>query len=194
MVIRALICASLLFPVSAAAQEKPGKAPATPYAGLQKRAVKSLSASDIATLKTGGGWGLALAAELNGLPGPAHILELKAKLGLTADQETRVRRIFEAMRAAAIPLGERLIAQETRLDHLFATKRITPALLKETVAEIGRTRAALRTVHLAAHLETPKILTPHQIRRYAMLRGYSGSAGSGGHQGGHQGGHHQHKH
>jgi hypothetical protein len=42
----------------------------TPYAGMQNRAIKSLSDNDINELRRGGGWGLALAAELNGMPAP----------------------------------------------------------------------------------------------------------------------------
>lgn len=40
-----------------------------PYAGMQTREVKSLSAQDIMDLREGRGWGLALPAELNGRPG-----------------------------------------------------------------------------------------------------------------------------
>ena len=46
-----------------------------PYAGEQQRAIKSLSEKDIADLQAGQGMGLAKAAELNGYPGPAHVLE-----------------------------------------------------------------------------------------------------------------------
>jgi hypothetical protein len=49
---------------------------------MQSRAIKSLSDNDINELRRGGGWGLALAAELNGMPGPAHLLELKDKIPL----------------------------------------------------------------------------------------------------------------
>lgn len=43
----------------------------SPYAGFEKRAVKSLSDQQIADLKAERGMGYALAAELNGYPGPA---------------------------------------------------------------------------------------------------------------------------
>jgi hypothetical protein len=43
-----------------------------PYAGLQQRGVKALSDQQIADLRAGKGMGLALAAELNGYPGPIH--------------------------------------------------------------------------------------------------------------------------
>jgi hypothetical protein len=53
------------------------------YAGQQTRAIKALSSEDIAALRNGEGMGMAKAAELNGYPGPAHVLALAAQLGLT---------------------------------------------------------------------------------------------------------------
>ena len=63
----------------------------SPYAGMQTRTIKSLSNEQIADLKAGRGMGLALAAELNGYPGPIHLLELSEKLELSADQKTRIK-------------------------------------------------------------------------------------------------------
>ena len=47
-----------------------------PYAGMQARPIKALSEQQVADLAAGRGMGLALAAELNGYPGPSHVLEL----------------------------------------------------------------------------------------------------------------------
>ncbi len=47
----------------------------SPYAGMQTRPIKALSDQQITDLKAGRGMGLALHAELNGYPGPAHVLE-----------------------------------------------------------------------------------------------------------------------
>ena len=47
----------------------------SPYAGMQTRAIKALSDQQIADLRAGRGMGMALPAELNGYPGPAHVLE-----------------------------------------------------------------------------------------------------------------------
>ena len=58
----------------------------TPYAGMQTRGIKALSDSQIGDLQAGRGMSLALAAELNGYPGPLHVLELADKLGLSAEQ------------------------------------------------------------------------------------------------------------
>src|SRR4051812_36998146 len=86
---------------------------AAPYAGMERRQVKALSDQQIADLEAGRGMGLALAAELNGYPGPLHVLEHADALGLTSDQQTRTRALFDAMKAETIPLGRRLIAEET---------------------------------------------------------------------------------
>jgi hypothetical protein len=58
----------------------PASAQEQPYAGYEQRPIKALSAQQIADLKAGRGMGLALAAELNGFPGPIHVLELADKL------------------------------------------------------------------------------------------------------------------
>lgn len=65
----------------------------SPYSGMQTRPIKALSEQQVADLKAGRGMGLALAAELNGYPGPSHVLELADKLDLSADQRTSVRGI-----------------------------------------------------------------------------------------------------
>jgi hypothetical protein len=49
---------------------------ANPYADQQTRSIKSLSEEDIAALLNGEGMGMAKAAELNGYPGPKHVLTL----------------------------------------------------------------------------------------------------------------------
>jgi hypothetical protein len=93
------------------------------------------------------------------------------------------------MKAETIPLGERLIAQETELDRAFASRAITPNSLAESTAAIGTTRATLRTAHLRYHLAQVEVLTPQQIHQYNELRVYA--AGAPGHHGSHHpGGHH----
>src|SRR3954463_5989913 len=144
----------------------------SPYAGLQTRSIKALSDQQIADLRAGRGMGLALAAELNGYPGPSHLLELADKLGLSDAQRTSARNMFEAMKAETIPIGERLIAQETALDRHFADHTITAEKLSATTAEIGATQAELRAAHLKYHLSTVTMLERSQIQQYSVLRGY----------------------
>jgi Spy/CpxP family protein refolding chaperone len=116
--------------------------------------------------------GLALAAELNGYPGPSHVLELADNLDLTTDQRTKVQGLFDSMKAEAISLGARLIEQEAALDKQFASRTVTPESLKASTAAIATTQGVLRETHLKYHLSTVAILTPGQMQRYAELRGY----------------------
>ena len=111
-----------------------------PYAGLQTRPVKALSEQQIADLKAGRGMGLALAAELNGYPGPKHVLEHSNVLGLSEAQRAKMQELLTAMKAEAVPIGETLITQETHLDRQFAEKTITPASLAASLQEIGSTQ------------------------------------------------------
>jgi hypothetical protein len=147
----------------------------TPYAGMQTRPIKGLSEQQVADLKAGRGMGLALAAELNGYPGPAHVLELADKLELSSDQRARVQSLFDAMKAEAVPLGTKLLDQEAALDQQFANHSITPEALKAATVQIGVTQAELRNTHLKYHLQTTQILTHDQMQRYTELRGYGSS-------------------
>lgn len=157
----------VLLPVTAPAEMAP-----SPYAGMETREIKALSAADIEELRRGGGWGLALAAELNGAPGPAHLLELKDELGLTPDRVDQIEAIFAAMKAEALPAGERLIAAEAAIEAAFRKGDLTEDDLAALIDEAGEARSALRFIHLKRHLETPPLLTPEQIARYNELRGY----------------------
>jgi hypothetical protein len=143
-----------------------------PYAGLEVRPIKALSEQQIADLRAGRGMGLALAAELNGYPGPMHVLELADRLGLSDEQRAKVQALFAAMKAEVVPLGEKLIAQEADLDKQFADKTMTPARLEAATNAIGSTNAALRRGHLKYHLSTLEALTAAQAERYGELRGY----------------------
>ncbi|HXX85471.1 MAG TPA: hypothetical protein VEN29_16015 [Casimicrobiaceae bacterium] len=144
----------------------------SPYAGFETRSIKALSDQQISDLRAGLGMSLALAAELNGYPGPRHTLELADQLGLSDAQRARVEELFAKMKAESIPIGERLIAQEAELDSAFARKTITAAELGALTHAIGSTQAVLRETHLKYHLLTLDMLTPAQTRRYLELRGY----------------------
>jgi Spy/CpxP family protein refolding chaperone len=147
-----------------------------PYAGMEARAIKALSEQQVADLKAGRGMGLALAAELNGYPGPIHAIELADKLGLSSDQVARLRELFEAMKAETIPLGMQLIAAERSLDDAFAGRTITLASLESETQSIGAIQARLRAAHLKYHLAAVAVLTPEQVEKYKELRGYTGGA------------------
>lgn len=171
--IRALAIAICLLPVMVFAQEHTPKSNKAPYASLQSRSIKGLSEADIQELRRGGGWGLALPAELNGKPGPAHLLELSDEIGLTKTQVAALTKIYEGMLEEAILTGERLIAAEAALSKAFENDDLLPDVLARLVKEAEAARADLRIVHLSRHLATTALLTADQIQKYQVLRGYA---------------------
>jgi len=143
---------------------------------MEARSIKSLSEQQVADLRAGRGMGLALPAELNGYPGPSHLLELADRLDLSTAQRDRIGQLFDSMKAEAVPIGTKLIEQETALDQQFASRSITPDRLQAATAEIGATQAELRNTHLKYHLETAQILSVDQMRQYEKMRGYADNA------------------
>lgn len=146
---------------------------AHPYAGQESRDIKALSADEERGLAEGAGMGYAKAAELNGYPGPAHVLENAAALGLTAEQRRAVEFIMQAHKAEARALGAELLKRERELDQLFATRAATAAAIETKTFEIGLVQAKLRASHLKAHAATTALLKPEQVERYNRSRGYA---------------------
>ncbi|HNY40271.1 MAG TPA: hypothetical protein PKJ41_07745 [Bryobacteraceae bacterium] len=144
-----------------------------PYQGFETREITSLSEQDIEALREGSGWGLALPAELNGFPGPAHVLELSGELDLSDNQKERISAIFERMRVDAIAKGEVLIDAERDLDEGFAARDLDANRLRSLIEDAEAARADLRYVHLSRHLMTLDVLSADQIAEYAVLRGYT---------------------
>lgn len=172
---RAGVFAALVFVLGAPAWAQSHGAHAQPYAGFEARAIKSLSEEDIAQLRAGKGWGLALPAELNGKPGPAHLLELKEEIGLSGEQVTAIEVLFADMKSDAVSAGERFIRAEAALSDAFAGDDLDEAKLRALLEASAKARAELRFVHLRQHLATVRILDPEQIAAYNRLRGYAGN-------------------
>ena len=149
-----------------------GQAPLSPYAGMQDRAIKALSAQQLDELRAGKGMGYAMPAELNGYPGPSHTLQLAEALGLSESQERETRALFEQMQAEAIEAGRHVIESETALDRLFRDGTAESASVQAATAEAARAQGELRAVHLRYHLRMREVLTPAQTEKYAALRGY----------------------
>lgn len=153
--------------------QPPSIAAGQPYAGLQSRAIKALSAEQAADLLAGRGMALALAAELNGYPGPMHVLEHAEALGLTPAQRARAEALREAMATEARAVGARILAAEGELDALFAGGQADAGRLAALTASLGAMQGRLRETHLATHIAMRDAMTDAQRRYYAVLRGYA---------------------
>ena len=100
-----LLFLSLVVPAAGASAQHAGHhAPASGYAGLQDREIKALSAEQMADLRQGRGMGASLPAELNGVPGPMHVLELAPQLKLTPEQRASLEGIAAEMKAKSLSL------------------------------------------------------------------------------------------
>jgi Spy/CpxP family protein refolding chaperone len=151
----------------------------SPYAGFERRDLKALSPEEIDDLQTGRGMGMALVAELNGYPGPRHLLDLQQHLALSPAQLGVLEQLFAEMQAEARRLGRQIVAEEAALERMFRDGLASDADLSDGLASLGRLRGELRYTHLRSHIAAKDLLTPQQIKRYNTLRGYDSGAGHG---------------
>lgn len=158
---------------SASAQEHVGHDAHSPYAADTFWTIKALSPDDVAGLLEGRGMGFARAAELNGYPGPLHVLELSEELNLSDMQRGAVEQIRGAMQAEAQALGAQVVAMEEHLDALFADARASPDEVDRMTMHAAEAKGRLRAVHLRAHIVTRSALTTEQVALYDRLRGYT---------------------
>jgi Spy/CpxP family protein refolding chaperone len=134
------------------------------------QAAEACSAEFDKVVGEGRGFGLAFAADQNGYPGPLHVLELKDRLKLTADQEAKAQALLHAMFVESKPKSARLLEAEAKLRRLFADRAADDAAVRAAVAEVERARSEVRLVHLLTHLKTRELLTEDQRRIYHEAR------------------------
>jgi len=150
----------------------------SPYVGQEKRGIKALSQKDVEGLLAGAGTpfgGMAKPAELNGYPGPRHVLDAydAGEFELTNEQHNKIKSLYEKMRLEAVELGNQIINIEKEIDDAFKEKTITNAFLQRKISESAKLYGQLRVVHLKYHLSMMDVLTPQQVEQYNMLRGYN---------------------
>jgi hypothetical protein len=147
----------------------------SPYRVQTFTEIRGLTDKEISELRQGRGMGLARAAELNGYPGPRHVLEAVGarRLQLTPEQIQTVQRLFDEMSSEAQRLGNMVLREEWALEQAFRKGAISEADLHASVGRIAAFQGDLRVVHLRTHLETRSVLSEQQIQRYNELRSYS---------------------
>ncbi|MGH6609000.1 MAG: Spy/CpxP family protein refolding chaperone [Burkholderiaceae bacterium] len=143
-----------------------------PYAGMQHHAIKSLPPAEVESLLAGHGMALARAAELNGYPGPMHVIELSQQMKLTPAQLEASQQLMQQHRERARKLGAELVEAERRLDALFAQQQAETSNVSTATERVGNLQAKLRAEHLNTHLQQKALLTAEQVQRYSELRGY----------------------
>ncbi|MBC8258066.1 MAG: hypothetical protein H8E38_03530 [SAR324 cluster bacterium] len=148
----------------------------SPYIGQEKWEIKSLSPDDVKGLLEGLGTpfgGMAKLGELNGYPGPRHVLDLSEKMNLTESQKIQIEGIFNEMKIESIKLGRQIIEVEKQMNEEFGNQSISKESLQIKLKKSAKIYGQLRFVHLKAHLQMIQILSQRQIILYNQLRGYS---------------------
>ncbi len=146
------------------------------YIGQEGRIIKSLSPEDVESLQTGTGdafGGMAKLAELNGYPGPRHVLDLTNELKLSDEQRKNITTIYDNMKEKAIELGQKIVNIERNANEEFVNRSITDTQMKQLVLKSSEIHGQLRYTHLNTHLKMLDILTSEQTALYNSLRGYS---------------------
>ena len=176
---RALTITATLLGLTLASAPADAQQVLSPYRDQQFTKIRGLTEAEVGELERGAGMGLARAAELNGYPGPRHLLDAVAagQLHVTPEQNRRVEQIFDDMAGSARRLGDQIITEESALDTAFRAGTIDETDLRSRVSRIAMLRGELRAVHLGAHLETRALLSAAQVGRYNELRGYKADSG-----------------
>lgn len=164
-----------LIVLSIAAPAVAEEALTSPYREQASTEIRGLTEKEMAELREGRGMGLARAAELNGYPGPRHVLDAAriGRLQLSPGQAQMVQRLFHSMAREAQRLGNLILSEERSLESEFREGRISEADLHARVRRIAALQGELRAVHLKTHLETRSLLSEQQINHYNQLRGYT---------------------
>lgn len=110
-----------------------------------------------------------LMAEVNNYPSPKNTLRFQKQLELTDYQKSQLRAIATETDRKLAEMSRFLIAEQTKLNTLFKTNKITEGSLIYYTNKIGSLEGELRNAYLRAHIQTRRILTPGQLDKYAQL-------------------------
>ena len=135
------------------------------------RHIKALSVQQIREYLAGADMGYSKAAELHDFPGPVHVLNLAAELGLSSQQRAAAEELLKAHKAQAREIGGRFVDAERELEMLFRSRRVSPAALASAVRRLTRVESEYRLLHLETNRRMREFLSDEQIARYARLRG-----------------------
>jgi len=147
---------------------------AQPYTGQEKRDIKALSDQEVSQYLSGAGMGYARPAELNGYPGPMHVLELADQLELNGSQRSAMKNLMDRHKVEARAIGAKYVEAERAIEALFRSGNADAKVLAVSVDQAARLQGEYRLSHLETHRRSLALLTPEQVSKYAMLRGYSG--------------------
>lgn len=157
IILSILLCAYLFS--AKAQQESTGKSP-----------LKFIEERNYVNYTNGGDESLVLIAEVNGYPSVQKVLDLEKKLNLNAAQKSRLQTINAETDRKIKEMGRLLIAEQTKLNVLFETKKVNEGSLIYHTNKIGALEGEMRNAYLKAYLKTREVLTDQQFKKYNSLK------------------------
>ena len=170
------LVASLVVLSSRFGYTQPQPSNLSPYATQLDSPIRGLTTLEVNDLLNGRGAGYARMAELNGYPGPRHILDLNRELKLSSNQILQIETVFKQMQTDAKGVGQQIVNLEKQLSTAFASDKINETEMQTNIEELGKLYSQFRAIHLMAHLQIKPLLKPEQIDDYNKLRGYSSTS------------------
>ena len=106
----------------------------SPYRDQTAAEIRGLTEKEISELREGRGMGLARAAELNGYPGPRHVLDAarEGRLHLSPGQLQAVQRLFDHIRHGYLKPSD-IVTHRIPLEHIAEGYHIFSAKLDDCI-------------------------------------------------------------
>ena len=159
-----------LLPLSAQQQQSGGQQSGGSGMKCMKKDMKKGMKKGMKKKGMQGGHGAGHLAEMNGYPGPKHVLEFIEELDLSAEQVSQLRKLRTEVTVQSLELSDQIKDLRTKLKGVFAEKKATENGVRTIVSEISELQGRLDMVHLAAHLRAKGILSDEQTAKYYNLR------------------------
>ncbi len=118
-------------------------------------------------------------AEKAGWPGPRHVLAAARHLRLSRQQYAALQDICDTVQKRTRAMEAALADARADLRGALDSHRLTPGQLRHLVDRMHAIEADIQYLHLWAHTQTPRILSPRQIQAYHRLKAAHGGRAPG---------------
>lgn len=137
---------------------------------VKKSTLKTITDEEYTALLDGSDlYHMSLAAELNHYPSPEKAMKYKKEIGLTKEQEDKLRPVIKELHRKILEMGLIIIRNERTLDSIFKYRKVNDGSLIFYANRYGLYQGELRNVILKSCLVTKSILTPTQITKIESL-------------------------
>jgi hypothetical protein len=143
----------------------------TPDSLLKPSPIKTISNTQYDALMKGRDqYQMSLVADLNGYPSAQKALKYKKELDLNPNQTAALTKINNELLRKKIEMGNFIVTNETKLDGLFQSKKVTEGDILFYGNRSGLYYGELRNAILMAAYNTYKLLAPAQINKLKSFK------------------------